>query len=441
MYILDPTRLKLTFTTHAAPLAAMAAAAPVSQDPGIGDLIIAEVTQLRRHSAVENRDGARINIYPGDLIVGAFGNRYATDQYEAYVPSSIVETCDLLSVGGVLGEVRSRATDMRLPTRLRVVGAVCDSDGRPLRLQQFGLRPITDDAGAPVGARRPEIILAVGASMNSGKTTTVGTLARGLTTAGFRVAAAKVTGTASSKDGRFYLSNGASPVLEFTDVGYPATYMLERDQLLWIYQTLVSHLRASRPDYIILEIADGIFQRETRMLLESPELRADVDHVFFNALDSLSAAQGVRTLTEYGLPPKAIVGTITKSPLMMREAEEVTGIRCLSLSQLQAGAAVKAVGARPRPRVGGALERATLGLIHQAGSGHSDIEPGSTGPAAPAPTGASLTDTDSGSAHQNGVLGSGSHRNGSGQNGAAHDPSTQLRESSAEARPMAPARN
>ena len=432
MYILDPTRLKLSFTTHAVPLSAMAAAtAPLDQVPGIGDLVIAEVRELRRHTAIENRHGARINIYPGDLFVGAFGNRYATDQYEGYVPSSIVEACDLLSIGGVLGEVRTRATDMRPPTKVRIVGAVCDGDGRPLRLQNFGLRPITPVAGAPIAEARPEIILAVGASMNSGKTTTVGTLARGLTLGGFRVAAAKITGTAASKDGRFYLSNGASPVLEFTDAGYPSTYLLERDQLIWIYHTLVSQLRATRPDYIILEIADGIFQRETRMLLESPELRAGVDHVFFNALDSLSAAKCVRSLTEYGLPPRAIVGTITKSPLMMREAEEVTGVRCLSLNQLQSGGAVEAVGATPRALARGGLERATLGLIKTAHPSESDRD--ERGGAATAPP-------------QNGAVEDGTHPNGtavngSGQNGASHAAAAELRGNAADARPMAPARN
>ena len=436
MYILDPTRLKLTFTTHAVPLSAMAAADALSHVPAIGDLVIAEVTELRRHTAIENRDGARLNIYPGDLIVGAFGNRYATDQYEGYVPDSIVDTCDILSVGGVLGEVRTRATDMRPPTRVRIVGAVCDGDGRPLRVQQFGLHPLTVGAARPSAESRPEIILAVGASMNSGKTTTVGTLARGLTLGGFRVAAAKITGTAASRDARFYLSNGANPVFDFTDAGYPSTYMLERDQLLRIYRTLVSHLRATRPDYIILEIADGIFQRETRMLLESPELRAEVDHVFFNALDSLSAAQGVRSLTEYGLPPRAIVGTITKSPLMMREAEEVTGVRCLSLNHLQEGAAVVAVGATPRPRARGGLERATLGLVQSTNpdaAAGADTSAGHDGPPA--------TGLVQGTPRKNGTHRNGTVRNGPAVNGSAHASARQLRDNASEARPLAPAHN
>ena len=446
MYILDPTRLKFTFTTHAAPLAAMAAAAPLREAPVIGDLAIAEVIELRRHTSVENRDGARINIYPGDLIVGAFGNRYATDQYEGYVPDSIVETCDILSIGGVLGEVRSRATDMRPPTKVRILGAVCDSDGQPLQLQQFGLQPVTSVVSNPASQPRPEIILAVGASMNSGKTTTVGTLARGLTLGGYRVAAAKITGTASSKDGRFYLSNGASPVLEFTDAGFPSTYMLERDQLLRIYRTLVSQLRATNPDYIILEIADGIFQRETRMLLESPELRADIDHVFFNALDSLSAAQGVRSLTDYGLTPRAIVGTITKSPLMMREAEEVTGIRCLSLRQLQAGVATRAVGARPRPRVRGGLERATLGLVQPAGQASAEQDAAGASLSSAPLLGAVEHELrhdgpDQNGTHQNRSYEPGAHQNGAAKNGAAHASAAELRDNATEARPMAPARN
>jgi len=332
---------KPAFTTHSVPLNDMARIENLERAPQIGDLILAEVLNIGHHKRIEMRTGAMWHIFPGDLIVGAFGNRYATDQFEAYVPDGIVGECDLLSVGGVCGKVVSRHPYMHPPTRLRIRGAICDPQGQPLNLRAFGLPP-REEAGG--------IILIVGSSMNAGKTTTVGTLARALRGAGFRVAAAKITGTAAGKDGRYFNSCGARPVLDFTHAGYPSTYMISLEELLGIHHTLIGHLRESNPDYILVEIADGIFQRETRMLLECEAFRKQVEHVFFAANDSLSAACGVRCLKEYDLPLRAIVGTFTQSALAMREAQEFTGLRCLSLEQMLGGGVLEALGL-PQPEV------------------------------------------------------------------------------------------
>ena len=83
--------------------------------------------------------------------------------------------------------------------------------------------------------------------MNSGKTTTAGTLARALSRANFSVAAGKITGTAAGKDARFFEACGARPVLDFTSAGYPSTYMLSLEELLGIYNSILGHLRAAIP--------------------------------------------------------------------------------------------------------------------------------------------------------------------------------------------------
>jgi hypothetical protein len=334
MRILDHETIKPTLTTHAVPLSAMVGVTPLWQTPHIGDLVVAEVLSLGKHTAIENRESVRESIFPGDLIVGAFGNRYATDQYEGYVPDVPTSFCDLLSIGGVCGNVVSRHVAMVSPTKLRIHGLACDQDGQVINLRQFGLRPRSSDGSG-------EVILVVGSSMNAGKTTVVGTLARALSRAGFRVAAAKLTGTASSKDTRFFASSGARPVLDFTDAGYPSTYMLGIDDLVHMHRTLLAHLRAAAPDYIIIEIADGIFQRETKLLLEHPEILETVDHVFFAANDSLSALTGQRFATEHNLPLRAIAGRVSMSPLATREAEDVTGLPCLTNQQILSGAALR----------------------------------------------------------------------------------------------------
>ncbi len=208
MYPPVQPNMKHSFATHPVPLSAMAGIAPLTHAPRIGDLVVTEVLSIGRHATIEGRDGVSLALFPNDRIVGVFGNRYATDQYEGHVPTESVQECDLLSVGGVCGEVVSRHESMiKEPTRLRVLGAVCDQDGFPLNQRDFGMTA-TDDTGGG------EVILVVGTSMNSGKTTLAGTLVNMLVRAGHKVAAAKVTGTAAGKDARFFASAGARPVLD-----------------------------------------------------------------------------------------------------------------------------------------------------------------------------------------------------------------------------------
>lgn len=344
MQQLDHTAYKHTFTTHRVPLDRMVNITAVAQRPSVGDLVLAEVTVIGNHNKIEDRTGVQLQIFPGDCIIGAFGNRYATDQFEGYVPDWNVEDCDMLSIGGVIGQVASAHAIMKAPTRLRIIGSVSDAQGQRLNLRSFSVPP-SEQSG------RSEVILVVGAAMNAGKTTAVGTLVRALRAGGLSVAAAKVTGTAAGKDGRFFVSCGAEPVLDFIDAGYPSTYMLALEELIGIVQALTNQLRASDPDYIVLEVADGIFQRETRMLLENEQFRGQVDHVFFAATDSLSAESGVRCLRDYGLPLRAIAGMITQSPLAMREAEEITGVACLSIEQMMEGGLLARIGREPMPLI------------------------------------------------------------------------------------------
>jgi hypothetical protein len=342
--LLDQHELRFSLTTRRVPLDAMTRLVPLTNRPRIGQIVVAEVLRVGKNARLEDRNGLSTSIFAGDRIVGVFGNRYATNQFEGYIPKGPQPRCDLLSNGGVIGKVASQFDGVRSPTRLRVFGLVADHRGEPLSQTDFAVgavEPVTD--GPPC-----EVILVVGASMDSGKTTVAGMMARALSQAGFRVAAAKLTGTASGKDTRFYVSCGADPVLDFVDAGYPSTYLLDPADLLDVQHRLLSQLRASRPEYIVLEIADGIFQRETRMLLQSEELRGMVDHVLFAATDSLAAESGVRHLRQAGLPLRAVSGLVTRSPLGMREAEEMTGVPCLPTPQLEDGSAFVLLGVNRR---------------------------------------------------------------------------------------------
>nr|WP_299757938.1 hypothetical protein [uncultured Chloroflexus sp.] len=136
---LDVCQVKRPYTTHLVPASACVDYTEPTDRPCIGDLLVAEVLSLGKHSTIESTTGQIINIFPGDILIGAFGNRYATGQYEGYVPTQWPETCDLLSIGGVCGEVVSAHSSMAAPTLLRMLGALCRADRRPLNLCSFAL--------------------------------------------------------------------------------------------------------------------------------------------------------------------------------------------------------------------------------------------------------------------------------------------------------------
>ena len=62
---------------------------------------------------------------------------------------------------------------------------------------------------------------------------------------------------------------GASEGLDFTNWGFPSTYLENEETLLNLFETLYREAEALEPDYIVMEIADGLLQRETELLLNS----------------------------------------------------------------------------------------------------------------------------------------------------------------------------
>lgn len=72
----------------------------LTRPPRAGDLVAAQVLSLGKHTTIEDRTGVTYHLFPRDRIIGVFGNRYATDQYEGYVPTQVPDEFDLLSIGG-----------------------------------------------------------------------------------------------------------------------------------------------------------------------------------------------------------------------------------------------------------------------------------------------------------------------------------------------------
>lgn len=298
--------------------------------PEVGDVVLGEVERIGAHTKIEGREGQRITIYAGDRMVGVLGHRYAPDQFEGYAEIAGGHV-DLLSVAGVVGIVRSRHGDMGRPTRLRVLGYVRDLDGQRLSTRRFAIEP------GPVEAERPIGIAVVGTMMDAGKTTAATAIVRGAVARGLVVGAAKITGTAAGKDIAHMRDAGARRAVDFTACGWPSTYLCGSAELEETARTLYDALLRVRPDVVVMELADGITQRETAMLLRSPVFASLVDAVVFASGDALGAEAGVARLRSLGLAVVATSGRASMSPLLVAETEAVTGLPCLTRQALESG--------------------------------------------------------------------------------------------------------
>ncbi|OIQ85181.1 hypothetical protein GALL_329730 [mine drainage metagenome] len=292
--------------------------------PQAGDLVLARVTQLGMHQHLESADGRRQRLWPGDEIVVAYGRRYAPDQFEATVPDDLAP-CQLVAGGGVAARVLSRHASVKPATQIEPLGLLADARG-VLNLQRSAL-------GAARG-RAPLTVAVLGSSMNAGKTTTAAHVIAGLKRAGLRVGAAKVTGTGAGGDRWLMQDAGASLVLDFTDMGYASTAGLAPQAIEQILLDLSGHLASTAVDCAVIEVADGILQRETAALVRSHLFAKYVDAVIFAAPDALGAIAGATWLEQAGLPLAAVSGVLTASPLAMREASAALKVPACTVDDL-----------------------------------------------------------------------------------------------------------
>ena len=321
--------LRIAYALRRVPQGKVAGVVPGPDSPRTGDIVLAEVEKIGKNASLELADGRSCKLHVGDRLAVVFGNRYATMQFEGYAHAE-GKRCDLLSKGGVCGLVASKHAAVPDPTKLRLLGAVADEHGHPLRLREFAL--------APAPAReRPRVIVVCGTSMDAGKTHTATSLIKGLQQQGCRVAGIKLTGTATGKDTWSFLDAGACAALNFVDGGYPSTYLCTTQELVNLYNLLLAHAASHRAEWAVVEIADGLLQVETASLLKTKRFSAAVDAWIFAAGDPMGAAAGLRMLQSWGISPLAISGIVCMSPLAMKEAEAVTGLPCLSSQELERG--------------------------------------------------------------------------------------------------------
>src|SRR5471030_929533 len=144
--------------------------------PRAGDVVLARVHKLGQHVRIERPNSYKAGLFEGDEILVAYGDRYAPDQFEAEVPAGLGMT-NLVAAGGVAGTVLSAHALMKAPTQIEPLGLLVDARGT-VTLGRCAPFKVVAAQGAKTLRRvgKPLVIGVLGTSMNSGKTTTVGSI-------------------------------------------------------------------------------------------------------------------------------------------------------------------------------------------------------------------------------------------------------------------------
>lgn len=297
--------------------------------PKAGDVAIFQVISIGKHTSIQGVNGNNTYIFPGDKILATFGSRYASAQFEGYVPKKHYTKYQLLGQGGVVGVLASMHAKFEDigPTQLRLLGYAVDAENKVINTIFNGVERKTFNSIK----RAYEMYLSVGASMDSGKTTTAAYLCRGLINQKRKVAFIKLTGTVFAKDCSIVRDCGAKTAVDFSYCGYPSTFLVSINELLDILETLLNRVERINPDVVVIEIADGLLQRETKALINYTPFMNLIDGVLLSCADSLSINSGIEILSKMHHKPIVLSGVFTASPLMVYEVKKETSIPVFSL--------------------------------------------------------------------------------------------------------------
>ena len=113
-----------------------------------------------------------------------------------------------------------------------------------------------------------------------------------------------------------YLDTGASFVADFTDAGMASTYLQPIDRIVSGLETLLAHAANAGCDVALIELADGVFQKETAEILKTPSLRKIFDAFIVGRARMRSPRPEASTcLRNWGVHPFVVSGMVSTSPL------------------------------------------------------------------------------------------------------------------------------
>jgi hypothetical protein len=303
-----------------------------------GDFVIAEV--IGRPNPLyrcETTTGRIAELLPGDRLLGALGERAATlegvGSWRAIGPDGEMEG---LTGAGLFGRATSISPFLPPFMRLRYEGHATRV-GAALNMADFV-------RAAPSPGEPVPVILVIGTSMSSGKTSSARIIIRELRMLGLRVAASKVTGAARYRDILSFRDAGAVEVFDFVDEGLPST-LCPAAVFEPALDRMLARITASGADVAVIEAGASPlepYNGSVALARILPETRMTL----LCASDPYAVA-GVQSA--FGLVPDLVAGPAANTTAAIELVSRLAGVPALNLVD---GATHPALRAMLRERFG-----------------------------------------------------------------------------------------
>lgn len=211
-----------------------------------GDFVVGRIVGERnRLYECETKSGRMAEMVRGDLLIGALGTRAATlEGVGDWRASTDGDELEALTSAGLLGYSTSISPMLPDLMRMEYLGHATRA-GDKLNMSDFVIPATPRAIDMPV-------ILLIGTSMSSGKTTSGGVIIRALKYMGVEVTAAKLTGAARYRDILKFRDAGAQCVYDFVDAGLPST-VCSKERYSAALELMLSKIAASEAQVLVAE--------------------------------------------------------------------------------------------------------------------------------------------------------------------------------------------
>jgi len=284
---------------------------PVDGAPRAGDVVVVRVlTDNATYNMLELPTGRLAKVNPGDVVVGVLGRRRALKGFVGDVPETIKagDTLHLLNLGGLIGKCSGHHSSLNDAIQVEVIGLATNRDNAVSNIADVALSPRKQ-----LGPTAPIVVIA-GACMNSGKTYAATEIIQLGTRAGWRVAAAKLSGVACLRDTLNMADHGAIATASFLDCGLPST--VDMGDLAPVAKAIIARLNESNPDLIVVELGDGILGGySVESVFDDQEFRQAMTALIFCASDYVGAWGGIELFGRRGIEVDLVAGSVTDSKM------------------------------------------------------------------------------------------------------------------------------
>ena len=267
---------------------------------------------------VEQPAGRMCQVFEGDQIIGAFGERAATLE-GAGDWQSIGDDLQLhaLTSAGLFGRATSVSPLLPPLMQLKYMGHVVRRE--KVTMGQFCAHV------DPVPFNIP-VVLLIGTSMSSGKTTSGRVIVHELKQRGLKVAAAKLTGAARYRDVLSLGDAGADHIFDFVDAGLPST-VCEPDTFKDALEQLLARISASGADILVAEAGASPLEPYNGAAAMTV-LEDNIKMLVLCASDPY-AVMGVQHA--FGREPDLVCGPAANTQAAIVLVEKLCGVQALNL--------------------------------------------------------------------------------------------------------------